>query len=205
MLTIRLILLLKIFIYTFNGYGQTCVHKDISKQFNFKTNLTRIKTKNLFDSCIVKITIIKKETNKPVQTIKIISDYFFEGVYTDCNAYRSYITLKNLNIEPMDNDFGDIIIADFNFDNKEDVALKKDSGGNGGPDYNYYLQDSTGKFKLNKYLTNNMGYFPIYINRKSKTLTTLVHANVKEQCKSTYKLDSSTNKWKKISKTFVAY
>ncbi|MDP3929831.1 MAG: hypothetical protein Q8R57_12480 [Bacteroidota bacterium] len=201
----KLIFILNIFIFSFKCFGQTCLHKDISKQFNFETNLTRIKTKNLFDSCIVKITIIQKETNKPVQTIKIISDYFFEGVYTDCNSKRSYVTLKNLNIEPCDNDFGDIIVADFNFDNREDVALKKDSGGNGGPDYNYYLQDSTGKFIINKYLTNNMGYFPIYINGRSKTLTTLVHANAKEQCKSTYKLDTLTNKWKKISKTFVDY
>ena len=205
MSTRKLILTFYLFIYSLNWFGQTCLHTDISKQFNFKTSLTRFKTKNLFDSCVVKITVIQKGTSKPIQTIKIISDYFFEGVYTDCNAKRSYITSKNVNVETSDNDFGDIIVADFNFDDREDIALKKDSGGNGGPDYNYYLQDSTGKFILDKYLTNNMGYFPIYINKKKKTLTTLVHANVKEQCKSTYKLDTLTNKWKKISKTFVDY
>jgi hypothetical protein len=205
MSTRKLILLLSIFIYSLNCFGQTCVHFDISNNYNFKTNIKRYKIADDQDSCIVTITILKKENSTPIQTIKITSDYLFGNTYSDCKAKRSYITLKNAKTVAEDNDFGDIIVADFNFDTLEDIALKNNSGGNGGPMYNFYIQNETGKFVLNKYLSNTMEFFPLFINKKKKTLTTLVHSNAYEQCKSTYAQDTLTNKWKKIGKTFVPY
>jgi hypothetical protein len=201
----KILLTLFIFALISSCFGQTNVHYDLSKKFNFKTNIKRYKIAGNEDSCIVKITVLKKKNGLSIQTIKITSDFLFGNTYSDCNAKRSYSTLKNAKAVAQDNDFGDIIIADFNFDTLEDIALKNNSGGNGGPTYNFYIQNNTGKFVLNKYLSNKMEFFPLFINNKKKTLTTLVHANAYEQCKSTYTQDTLTNKWKKISKTFVGY
>ena len=123
----------------------------------------------------------------------------------DCNLCRSYQTGKNETVEEQDNDYGDIIVADFNFDKKEDLALKSDSGGNGGPAYKFYLQDSNGKFYLDNFLTDTMTYFPTHINKNNKTLTTLVHANAMELCKSIYKQDKATDKWKRAGRSWVKY
>ena len=190
---------------TFVCSGQTLIHTDLSRIYNYKTSLSRLKTKSSEYSCIIKIQIINKSDKKIVQTISIYSDYMFSDAYNDKDAKRSFITGKNKNKPDTDNDYGDIIIADFNFDSKEDVALKKDWGGNGGSTYNYYTQDANGKFVLDKFLTNRMEFFPTYINRKKKTLTTLVHANAYEMCKTTYKIDSLTQAWKKTGRTFVKY
>jgi len=71
------------------------VHYDISKNYNFKTNIKCYKIADNQDSCIVKVTVLKKENSTPIQTIKITSDYLFGNTYSDCNAKRSYTTLKN--------------------------------------------------------------------------------------------------------------
>ena len=201
----KILFIVFIFTISSSSFGQTCIHYDISNNYNFKTNLKRIKVGDNEDSSIVKITIFKKGNNKPIQTIKITSDYLFGNAYSDCNAKRSYVTLKNANSVVQDNEFGDIIVADFNFDTLEDLALKNNSGGNGGPTYNFYIQNDTGKFVFNRYLSNTMEFFPQYINKKKKTLTTLVHANAYEQCTSTYSQDTLIHKWKKISKIFLGY
>ena len=166
----KILFILFLFSYTCKCFGQTCIHDDISNHYNFKTNISRYKLAGTQDSCIIKITIIKKEDGKPIQTIKITSNYLFDSTYFDCNAKRSYMTLKNVKAVAQDNDFGDIIIADFNFDTLEDIALKNSSGGNGGPTYNYYLQNGVGKFVLDNYLSNTMEFFPLFINKKKENI-----------------------------------
>ena len=179
--------------------GQVCYHKHLSKQYNFRTEIRRIKNADsLFDSCIVTVIISYKNSNKSVQRIRYSSTYFFDTVFRDCNFVRSYITGKNKNVDAYDNDYGDFIVADFNFDNKDDIATKNNSGGNGGPEYYYYIQDNNGKFVVNKFLSEKMGYFPSSINKRSKTLTTTVHANVYQYGETTFKLNSKTRKLRKV-------
>ena len=43
---------------------------------------------------------------------------------------------------------------------KEDFAIKKDSGGNGGPLYEFYLQNVRQKFVKDDFLTNTLEFFP---------------------------------------------
>jgi hypothetical protein len=87
-----------------------------------------------------------------------------------------------------------MVICDLNFDHKDDIAIICNSGGNGGPAYNYYLQGLNKTFNIDKYLTDTMSYFPAKINAKNRTLVTYVLAGVCCLGEHTYKLDG-TNKW----------
>jgi len=185
-------------------FGQTCIHTDLSKFFDFKTELRRIPhVDETYDSCIVTLTIINKITKNAFQKIQLSSTYFFEKVFNKCNCVRSYSTGKNKNLMVIDNDYGDLIIADFNFDSKDDIAVKKDSGGNGGPLYDFYIQNSEGNFIRNKFLSETMEFFPTEINKEKKTLVTFVHANAYQTGESTFKFDTLTKKWKKIRHRLV--
>ncbi len=103
----------------------------------------------------------------------------------------------------LDNDFGDLVVADLNFDSREDFAMIKDSGGNGGPVYNFYIQNESGEFILDKFLTEKMEFFPTRIVKSNRTLITKVHANVCQVGEHTYQLDVKLNKWKQIKHRFI--
>jgi hypothetical protein len=172
-------------------FGQSCIHTDLSQQFDIGTSLIRIKD----DSCIVTVRIIDKSSKKTLQTIKYSSIYLFENVLKNCENVRSYQTRKNDSLEVVDNDFGDLIVADFNFDGKDDIAIIKDSGGNGGPLYRYYIQNTDFKFVRDKFLSDKMEFFPIQINKNDSTLITHVHAGVCSLSEMIYSYNSQTNNW----------
>jgi hypothetical protein len=184
-------------------FAQYCVQKNLSTQFDFGTSLQRIKNENrdFGDSCIITIRVIDKRTRQTVQTIRIISDFLFSTAFKDCDHARSYSTGANSKAEIMDNDYGNIIVADFNFDSKEDFAVINSSGGNGGPTYNFYIQNENRRFSKDKFLTQNMEFFPFEMSNKTKTLTTLVHANAYELSKSTFTYDHRTRRWKNTGHT----
>lgn len=182
-------------------HGQICLHKNLSKSFNYNIRFQRENE----NSCKIKVTIIDKTSQKNLQTVVVNSEYIFEKDFNNCSTVRSYITGINENRDSIDNDFGDFIAADFNFDSKEDFALKSDSGGNGGPIYEYYIQGKNQKFERDKFLTDTVAFFPASINKSKKTLTTLVHANANERCKLIYKYDLKIKKWELVSKSFVKY
>lgn len=176
--------------------GQTCLHKNLSKEFNFEVKIRKITNpKEEIDSNAVKIIVYNKITNKK-QEFNFGSSYLFEKTFIDCKTVRSYSTGINKNAEITDNDFGDIIIADFNFDNREDFAVKNDSGGNGGPTYNFYIQDKNKNFTLDKFLTTQMEFFPSKFITKSKSLVTYVHANAYQLSENTFEYNEQLKKWK---------
>lgn len=197
-------MLIAFFISAF-GYSQDCLHTNLSKEYNFTTNSIRYKTtgKTVIDSCTITVEIVKKGTSHK-QAINFSSGWMFDGVYVDCNAVRSYSTGYNKSAEVSDNDFGDLIVADFNFDGKDDLAVKIDFGGNGGPTYAYYLQDSKGKFIKDKYLTETVSFFPDTIDTKKKVLITRVHANAYQRCETTYK-QGVKGLCKEIGRRFIDY
>jgi hypothetical protein len=175
---------------------QTCLHKNLSKEFNFEIKLRKIKnSKEEIDSNAVRITIYNKISNKK-QEFNFGSSFLFEKTFIDCKTVRSYSTGINKNSKIVDNEFGDLIIADFNFDNLEDFAVKNDSGGNGGPTYNFYIQDENKKFKLDKFLTTEMEFFPTKFILKNKRLVTYVHANAYQLSENTFEYNVKTKKWK---------
>lgn len=184
-----------------NVYGQNCFHSNLSKKFDFKIDLLRFNE----SACDVSIHISEKKDKRNIQIIKFKSEFIFEKDYTDCTTVRSYSTNIKNNTTDIDNDFGDLIVADFNFDGKEDFAIKRESGGNGGPIYFFYLQVNNSKFILDKFLSNNLEFFPFEINHKKKTLTTLVHANAYQKCKSIFKFNPTSKNWKLVSKVLIEY
>jgi hypothetical protein len=64
-----------------------------------------------------------------------------------CGAVRSYETGKNAHKAVVDNDYGDLVVADINFDGLADVVLKTDGGGNGGPYYTFYTSGPKGSVR----------------------------------------------------------
>jgi len=187
------------------GYSQYyCVHTNLSKDYTFSTKSVVFKsTKELIDSCTITIEVLRKG-NDYKQTINFNSGWMFDGVYTDCNAVRSYSTGVNKTADVGDNDFGDLIVADFNFDGLEDLAVKIAFEGNGGPTYAYYIQGSEGKFIKDNYLTETVSFFPDTINATKKVLITRVHANAYQRCETTYK-QGITGSWKVVRKSFIDY
>jgi hypothetical protein len=187
-----------------NNYGQTCLHTGLSKTFNFQTNIKRIKLDKEPDSCSISVRVMIKKTKKNVQSIHFSTNFLLgDSSFVCCNNTRSYTTGKNKNAEVVDNDYGDLIVADFNFDNKEDFAIKREEGGNGGPLYNYYIQMVDSTFKLDKYLSQTMIWFPSNIDKNKKTLTTVVHANAYQMSETTYKLDTLKNKWARVGHRLI--
>lgn len=123
------------------------------------------------------VLIFNKNKKLAIQKIVIDADYLAEAVYQDCNNVRSYTTGKNKNIEAVDSDFGDLIVANLNFDGKEDLAIKRESGGAAGPFYKFYIQNEKNIFAKDIYLTEKMSSFPSDIDWKEKTLTTNIFAS----------------------------
>lgn len=185
------------------AYPQQCIHKNLSKKFDFKTSIIRYEVPGKFDSCTVKISIYKKGSSKSVQKIKYNSSWMDSDAFAKCNEVRSYITKVNTDKKAVDNHFGDFVINDFNFDGLEDFAVISNLGGNGGPEYYFYLQNEKGLFEKSVYLSKEVMYFPIKVNPKDKTLMTSVHANAYQHCQTTYKYSPKAEKWKQISQRFV--
>jgi hypothetical protein len=178
------------------------MYKRLSDQFNFK-----VAFKEAGKTCqqsVVTVWIYEKRITKPVQKIRI-SGYFMDDAYEDGSNVRSYTTSFNRNKAVCDNIYGHLVVADFNFDSREDIALVSDSGGNGGPIYDYYLQDDSCHFVFSKYLSSRMKYFPTTFNEKKKTLTTYVHAGACCMGKDVYRLDTINGNWKYISHKLIEY
>jgi hypothetical protein len=182
-------------------FAQTCVHKDLSEKINLTVQTKKIKKGESMDSSVVTVRITDKNA-KPIQTIRYGSNFLNED-FTNCRLVRSYTTARNKNSEVVDYNFGNLVVADLNFDGKEDIALEQDAGGNGGPVYNFYIQQSDGQFALDHFLTDSVGSFPKYIDKQKRTLTTVIPANVRYEAKKVFRLDPQSRRWRLISWTNV--
>lgn len=185
------------------SYTQICNHKDISTTLDFKIEISRINRDFQMDSCKIKVDVFDKSSSKLIQVIQYSSVSFFNDAFSDCGNVRSYTTNVNRDSDAVDNDYGDIVVADFNFDNKEDFAIKNNSGGNGGPEYRFYIQDTKGGFFFDKFLSEKMIFFPMQINKKNHILTTLVHANARQLNETKYKFNLRTQRWKIIKSKLI--
>jgi hypothetical protein len=177
--------------------AQECpVHEDLSLHFNFRVQLTYSEESNRAE---ITVTVIDKSDPESIQTVKLDTEGFYADSFSDCKEVRSYSTHVNDTLASGDeNDSGNLIVADFNFDGLEDFAIKCDPGGNGGPIYEYYLQESDKKFHKSDYLSKSMMFFPIEINAEKNTLTTLVHANSYQKERQVFKYKKRSKKWKVI-------
>lgn len=179
---------------------KSSLHKNLSKRFNYQSFIQRIPT-DYQDSCVIKIEVYEKNNPKIFYTVNLISTYLLEDSTFVNKNVRSYITGKNVHQRIVDNQYGDIVIADFNFDNLEDFAIKREEGGNGGPIYNFYLAQKN-TFILDEYLSDTMATFPNKINKKEKILQTLGRASAVSTCKISYKYNPIKGTWKEIKRQY---
>ena len=182
--------------------AQTCLHTKLSTQYNFETKIKWFRHPDSRDTALISVRIIDKANKKERHKIQLQAGYLLSADFSDCKSDRSYTTNWKTKGQIVDNEFGDLVVADLNFDSLEDLAIKCESGGNGGAEYAYYIQDKKGHFYRDSFLTYEMGYFPHIINKKKRNLVTYVHANARQFGVHTYHLSAKTNKWKQVSHRF---
>ena len=140
-------------IYSEFTFAQTCNHTDLSLKYDYKVSVERKNEKNnKLRVSKLTVEIINKTSKKTEQTIVIDTEGLDDNVFTNCNNTRSYITGHNNNKEVLDDDPGDLVIADFNLDGKEDLALKSGKGGIAGPDYKFFTKRNDGTFQEDDFL-----------------------------------------------------
>lgn len=182
-------------IISINVFGQTCSYENLSKKFNFI--VVPIPKKKDLIQLVVQVT--NKDNSKIIQKLSIVCEGFYLDSFDNCKNVRSYITKINSLLPSGDeNDSGNFIVADFNFDDLEDFAIKSDPGGNGGPLYTYFLQTEDKKFYRSKYLSDTVQFFPTEINSIKKTLTTFLHANAYQKNRRIFKYNQKAKKWRLI-------
>ncbi|HEY0462436.1 MAG TPA: hypothetical protein VGC97_25100 [Pyrinomonadaceae bacterium] len=180
---------------TGNAFGQICEHSDLSRKYIYNISTVQTKDGERSEISEIHLQIISKADKNQVRVIVVKAGRLFSGAFTDCSAARSLITGKNEDLEVEDNDFGDFIVADFNFDNREDFAVKQDSGGNGGAVYEYFTQNNSGKFEKDSFLTEKMVYFPSTFDARRKRLITYVHADAAGFNENVFKYNPAARKW----------
>ncbi|MFZ1635162.1 MAG: hypothetical protein WAT43_14860 [Chitinophagales bacterium] len=171
---------------------------DLSNIYNYEL-IDYYKTNNhkYFDTVLRKINIFTKDSllmQTIIPDLKIFPWYFNDNA-TNLKIQRSYITGVNANYDDVDNYCGEIVVADFNFDGLEDFASPMNSGVDNGPHYAYYIQTKQNIFQFNKYLTENVIWFPEYFNNKNLTFTNLVLTNAIGEHYTTYKYIKTTTTW----------
>ena len=183
--------------------------KDINSEIQSKCRYENLSGKHIYEISTKKkksgdrlvitdlyITIINKNNSKIVQTIHRFGEdvsNLFEDTFSNPIASRSYSTGFKKNILATDGDYGDIVVVDFNFDGKEDFAVKKDIGRMWF--YDFYFQNNENKFVLDRYLSNeNLGMFPKFdFVKKSVVYSGMV--GVDRWWKKFYTYNSKLNKW----------
>lgn len=168
-------------------------YEDLSNNYNFKIGYTQqLKNSKTADNYWT-IEIFDKNKNKVDSIVQTTYELSLKSL--DFKQVRSYSTGKNLDKSVVDNYFGELVIADFNFDSKEDFAIINDEGGNAGVFYSYYIQQANKKFVLDRYLSDSMVYFPSAITKESRTLVRTTNTTC---CftESTYQLTKG-NQWEK--------
>jgi hypothetical protein len=177
-----------------------CEQTKLSNQFDLVIDFRRYSdTMEFHDSCELRILIKDKRTATYVDSISLVSSFYYGDLFANCDNTTSYTTKFNSKRQVVDNYFGDIVVADLNFDNKDDVAVINDSGGNGGPLYSYFIQTGKKKFTLDNFLTDSVTYFPHSIDKTKHRLITYVHAGACCVGKHIYQLNKSMDKWKQTS------
>jgi hypothetical protein len=184
-------------------FGQACIHDDLSQTLRIITKAKRKPGDSLIAlQCPIEVTIIDKVSKKTIQQISFKAPTLGYRSFVKCNCVRSYSTGTNRNAVILDTDFGDIVVADFNFDSREDIAVRSDDE-NGGTYYRFYIQGKNRQFQLDSFLTDSMSLVPTYFNRTKKRLTTYQRAGARFEGEQIYQLDVRKNKWSMIRHRFI--
>ncbi len=181
--------------------------KNLSNIYNYKIidKYCSVKNPNYFDSVIRIIKIFNKRDSliQKVYPNLQITPWYFHEFEISLKLSRSYVTGINANYNDMDNYCGEIVVADLNFDGLEDFATPINSGADNGPHYAFYIQNRNNRFVYNRYLTENLIWFPEKINDSLMSFTSSVSCSVYGTCYQTFKYDTILTKWKKIKNYLI--
>jgi len=180
---------------TYNFY-----YTNLSEKFNYNLITEVLLCSNCVLDSFIRIVKIFDKNDNLLQTINIDIEC---GVFTGDSSFfdvRSYITGYNKNKIPVDQYYGELIIADLNFDNKEDFAVIYDIGFYNGPKADFYLQNSNNLFILDSFLTNKI-WFPDKIDKSNKTLTFGTIIGFRGYNEEIIKYETKTNSWKVLKDT----
>ncbi len=184
--------------------SNNCEQTKLSKQFDiaidFKRYVDTIETDQI---CLLKVVIKDKLSKSMIDSFSIKSSNIYSFMFLSCDSMTSYTTEFKTDREIVDNYFGDIVVADLNFDGLDDIAVVNDGGCSGGPLYSYYIQSTEKKFIKDRFLTDSVEFFPSKINSNGKTLTTYVHAGVCGLGVHIYKFDKKKNIWTEKSHRII--
>lgn len=159
----------------------------------------------LEDSTELIISIFDKDMRVKTQEVKISSNHLLPSVLDDCSQARSFQTANNCNKAVANNDYGDFVVGDFNFDGNDDFAIKVDSRIIGGPSYEFYLQNEKAWFVKDDFLSDEMKIFPSTRNFKKKTLITRVMLEENKYMEKEFKYNNKKRAWKFRKESIVQY
>jgi hypothetical protein len=141
-------------------------YKDLSKKYIYRVESfhktiieTDYKRTNIES---IKVFVLRKSDSYMLQVIDIEYDgSSFPEQFTDPKDSRSSITGARYKSVAVDADYGDFVIDDFNFDGKEDFAVKIEVGGRLGPSYKFYISSKDSSFVENEFLSKQVQFMPI--------------------------------------------
>jgi hypothetical protein len=169
-----------------------CKQDELSHQFDLVHHFKKYSSKlNKSDSSISLIYLVNKNSGEYLDSI---SCSLVPREEISCNNNVSYSTNYNTSIECGDGHCGDIIIADFNFDGLDDIAIA-DNYIPRSILYSFYLQSVGREFVRSDYLSDTIGHFPSEISKRDCTLTTTKldsHSSFKV---TVYKFIVDENRW----------
>lgn len=180
---------------------QEHLYTDLSHSLNYVLKFTKARDSSNTLKDYWTVVVWDKKTKLSIDSLKQSVGMMYD--LQNFKNVRSLITGKNRNKEPIDNDYGDLIIADLNFDAMDDIALVNDLGGNGGRFYSYYIQQKDHKFILDKFLTDSMVYFPSKLLTPRKQLITYVHAGVCGLGEHVYTYKTISSEWKETQHRLI--
>lgn len=175
--------------------SSTCELVAISKNFNYTTKI--FWTENEFDLPFaerMEVQITGKNDGGSSQFVEIEST--FMAVLFDsfsCINVRSYFTDVNIDEPIIDNNCGNFVVRDFNFDGLEDFEIKV-ADNNVGSLYAYYVQ-ANGKFKREDYLSDNVGLMIDSFNLSTKQGYRSAAAGCCKMIHYTYQYNETDCKW----------
>src|SRR3954447_15108158 len=124
--------------------AQQCKLTDLSRKYIYL--VTAEKSNNEYrdlQTSKVSVEIIRKADGRSVQKLFIRPKWV--DSFSDCSAVSSYVTMKHAKDEGDDNYWGDFIVADLNFDGREDLAVITATP-NPGSIYEFFTQSVNGRF-----------------------------------------------------------
>jgi hypothetical protein len=186
-------------------------HTGLSKQFDMALEIKHYVAPEsseyfLTDSVSVTIDVTDKKTRKRLDRVDVMPSPWVCSYYLDDKRRgdaTSYSTGFNADRELYDGYCGNVVVADLNFDGRDDIAAVVYSSVSDGPFYAFFTQTADGKFLRDDFLTEHMTFFPSEMDSSSRRLTTWVHANAREVCRSIFELSRTTGKWRMVSQEFI--